>query len=170
MAASIAFSFINALLNVPRGGLFASLLNQSSGTILSQIIETTMSSVLIPTSLIVQTSRGPSIAGRRTTVYVVLELVKRGLDRRLIAERLSLSDEQIDAALQYIEENRNEVESEYDAIVRLSEERQAYYDGIYQSRSRYATQPVEQRIAQMRRDLVKRRAARPPQDENQNPA
>jgi uncharacterized protein (DUF433 family) len=105
--------------------------------------------------LIVESSRGPSVAGRRTTVYVILEHLKGGLDKEFIKEHLSLSDEQLDAALDYIEQHRDEVEREYMEIVRLSEENRAYYETLYLKRSRFAGLSVEERAEKMRQDLVK---------------
>ena len=129
-----------------------------------------MSNVSTTTPLIVETSRGPCIAGRRTTIYVILEHFKSGLDREFIKQHLLLSDEQLDAALEYIEQHRGEVERDYAEIVRRSEENRERYETLYRERSRYASLPVEERVAQMRRDLINQQTAAPPADDSQNPA
>ena len=129
-----------------------------------------MSNVSTTTPLIVESSRGPCIAGRRTTIYVILEHFKSGLDREFIKQHLLLSDEQLDAALEYIEQHRGEVERDYAEIVRRSEENRERYETLYRERSRYASLPVEERVAQMRRDLINQQTAAPPADDSQNPA
>jgi hypothetical protein len=43
-----------------------------------------MSSIATTTPVIVETSRGPCIAGRRTTVYVILAHLNNGCDREFI--------------------------------------------------------------------------------------
>jgi uncharacterized protein (DUF433 family) len=86
---------------------------------------------------IVETSRGPCIAGRRTTVYVILDHLNNGCDREFIKKHLSLSDEQLDAAIAYLDLHREEVERDYAAILRRSEERKQRYEKVYQERSPY---------------------------------
>jgi uncharacterized protein (DUF433 family) len=81
-------------------------------------------------ALIVETSRGPSIAGRGITVFAIMDYLKAGLDRELIKQSFLISDEQLDAALQYIADHREEVEREYEEIVRYSEELRARYEPI----------------------------------------
>ena len=63
---------------------------------------------------IIKTGRGPEIAGTRITVYDVLEYAKSGWHRDMIATILSLSSQQVDAAIRYIEENRGEVTASYE--------------------------------------------------------
>jgi uncharacterized protein (DUF433 family) len=63
---------------------------------------------------IVKTGRGPEIAGTRITVYDVLEYYKTGWHRDMIASLLSLSSHQVEAAIRYIEEHRDEVMASYE--------------------------------------------------------
>jgi uncharacterized protein (DUF433 family) len=58
---------------------------------------------------IVKTGRGPEIAGTRITVHDVIEYYKAGRHRDMIAAVLSLSSQQVEAAIRYIEEHRDEV-------------------------------------------------------------
>jgi len=58
---------------------------------------------------IIKSGRGPEIAGTRITVYDVLEYYKTGWHRDLIADTLELSSQQVEAAVRYIEEHRDEV-------------------------------------------------------------
>jgi uncharacterized protein (DUF433 family) len=62
---------------------------------------------------IIKTGRGPEIAGTRITVYDVLEYHKTGCHRDMIADTLELSSQQVEAAIRYIEDHRDEVMAAY---------------------------------------------------------
>jgi uncharacterized protein (DUF433 family) len=62
---------------------------------------------------IVDRGRGPEVAGTRITVYDVLDYHKLGWHRDMIADTLSLSSPQVEAALRYIEEHREDVMADY---------------------------------------------------------
>ena len=66
---------------------------------------------------IVDRGDGPKIEGTRITVYTVLDYAKNGRSREWIASMLDLSSRQVQAALDYIEQHRAEVESDYQRIV-----------------------------------------------------
>jgi uncharacterized protein (DUF433 family) len=130
-----------------------------------------MSSIATATPLIVETSRGPCIAGRRTTVYVILDHLNNGCDREFIKEHLLLSDEQLDAAIEYIALHREEVERDYADILRRSEERRKRYEKLYRKRSPCDSNlPVEERVARMRRGLTSKQKPVPSRNDHQNPA
>jgi uncharacterized protein (DUF433 family) len=63
---------------------------------------------------IIKTGRGPEIAGTRITVYDVIEYYKTGWHRDMIAGILSLSSREVEAAIRYIEEHRDEVMASYE--------------------------------------------------------
>jgi uncharacterized protein (DUF433 family) len=63
---------------------------------------------------IIKTGRGPEIAGTRITAYDVIEYYKAGRHRDVIAAILSLSSDQVEAAIRYIEEHRDEVMASYE--------------------------------------------------------
>ena len=62
---------------------------------------------------IIDRGRGPEIAGTRITVYDVLDYHKGGMHRDLIADTLELSSQQVEVAIRYIEEHRDEVMADY---------------------------------------------------------
>jgi uncharacterized protein (DUF433 family) len=66
---------------------------------------------------IVKTGRGPEVAGTRITVYDVVPYYQAGRDRDMIADILSLSSDQVEAAIRYIEENRADVMASYEKNV-----------------------------------------------------
>lgn len=122
------------------------------------------------TPLIVETGRGPCIAGRRLTVYAIHEHLQSGLERAFIKKHLRLSDAQLDAAVEYIAQHKDKIDREYAEIVRRSEERQAHYEQIYRERSRFpADLPLEERAVALRQRLNKKTALVSANDE-QNPA
>ncbi len=62
---------------------------------------------------IIDRGRGPEIAGTRITVYDVLDYHKSGWHRDMIADTLELSSGQVEVAIRYIEEHRDEVMADY---------------------------------------------------------
>ena len=65
---------------------------------------------------IIDRGRGPEIAGTRVTVYLIWEFYRNGCPRDDIALAVGLSSRQVDAAINYIEGHREEVECEYAKI------------------------------------------------------
>ena len=63
---------------------------------------------------IIKTGRGPEIAGTRITVYDVIEYYKAGRHSDMIADTLELSSQQVEVAIRYIEEHREEVMANYE--------------------------------------------------------
>jgi uncharacterized protein (DUF433 family) len=66
---------------------------------------------------IINRGRGPEIAGTRITVYDVLDYHKEGWHRDRIASLFRISSRQVDAAIRYIEEHRDEVTEAYQRIL-----------------------------------------------------
>ncbi len=66
---------------------------------------------------IINRGRGPELAGTRVTVYTILEYVQENWRRSDIAFWLGLSKEQVDVAVMYIEEHKEEVLAEYEKIM-----------------------------------------------------
>jgi len=65
---------------------------------------------------IIDRGRGPEIAGTRVTVYLIWEFYRNGCPRDDIALAVGLSSRQVEAAIQYIEAHRQDVEREYAKI------------------------------------------------------
>jgi uncharacterized protein (DUF433 family) len=66
---------------------------------------------------IVNRGRGPEIAGTRITVYDILDYAEAGWHHTTIAATLRLSSAQVQAALDFIGEHRDEVMSAYREIL-----------------------------------------------------
>ena len=76
---------------------------------------------------IVRTSRGVSIAGTRITLYNILDYLRAGWSAKLIQQWLDLTDVQIADVTNYIDANRDEVEREYEQVLRRAKENQEYW-------------------------------------------
>ncbi len=66
---------------------------------------------------IIDRGRGPEIAGTRITVYDVLDYYTTGWHRDLIADTLDLSSREVEVAIRYIEEHRDEVMADYEEML-----------------------------------------------------
>jgi len=92
---------------------------------------------------IIRTERGLTIAGTRITLYDVMDYVTAEYPPKFIRGLFDLTEEQINAALAYIETHRAEVEAEYQQVLKESEELRQYYE-------------------EQNRELVARISAQPP--------
>jgi uncharacterized protein (DUF433 family) len=84
---------------------------------------------------IIDRGRGPEVAGTRITVYDVLDYHKSGWHRDLIADTLQLTSQQVEVAIRYIEDHRDEVMADYAEMLARDEkgnppELQAKLDAI----------------------------------------
>ena len=77
---------------------------------------------------IIRTKRGLTIAGTRITLYDVMDYVSAQYPPKFIRSMLNLTDEQVNAALSYIEANRAEVEAEYQIVLQEAEEIRQYWE------------------------------------------
>jgi|ERR1017187_5911468 uncharacterized protein (DUF433 family) len=59
----------------------------------------------------------PRIAGTRISVYAILEYLQKGWHRDEIAVLFGLGSRQVEAAIRYIEEHKEEVMAEYGKIM-----------------------------------------------------
>jgi len=77
---------------------------------------------------IIRTERGLTIARTRITLYDVMDYVTAQYPPKFIRSMLNLTDEQVNAALSYIEANRAEVEAEYQIVLKEAEEIRQYWE------------------------------------------
>ena len=85
---------------------------------------------------IIRTERGLTIAGTRITLYDVMDYVVGQYPPTFIQGLFELTEEQLNAALSYIEAHRPEVEAEYQQVIEETEELRRYYEE--QNRERVA--------------------------------
>ncbi len=130
-----------------------------------------MSTLSTPTPSIVETSRGPSVAGTRITIYAIMDYLKGGLSRELIKQDLLLSDEQLNEALQYLAADQQELEHDYTEVVRRSLERRNVYEQVYRSRTKFPPNLSSAEKAElMRQDLTRNKQHSQPEDANDHTA
>lgn len=77
---------------------------------------------------IARTERGLTIVGTRITIYDVMAYRKAWYSDRSIREKLGLTQEQIDIALNYIKENLDLVEAEYQQASETEIEIRQYWE------------------------------------------
>ena len=85
---------------------------------------------------IVRTERGLSITGTRITLYDVMDYLVADWPPRLIRDWLNLTDAQIAGAMEYIENNRAQVEAEYRQVLQRAEDIRQYWED--RNRARFA--------------------------------
>lgn len=77
---------------------------------------------------VVRTGRGLSIAGTRITLYSIMDYIKKDWSPGQIQSLFSLSDKQIADVIAYIEDNREQVEAEYQQVLEYAEEIRHYWE------------------------------------------
>jgi len=87
-----------------------------------------LSETVTPQPTVIRTSRGLSIAGTRITLYSLLDYLHAGWPPHLIRDEFNLTESQISEVMQYIETHRDEVETEYQAVLQQAEENQHYWE------------------------------------------
>jgi uncharacterized protein (DUF433 family) len=77
---------------------------------------------------IIRTERGLTISGTRLTLYDVMDFLKAEYSPKLIRNRFNLTEDQINAAMSYIEANRAQIETEYQQVLQTREEIRSYWE------------------------------------------
>ncbi|MCL4708022.1 DUF433 domain-containing protein [bacterium] len=81
-----------------------------------------------PQAAVLRTGRGLTIAGTRITLYAIMDYLELDWPLKLIRDRLNLTDEQITAAMDYIEAHREACEAEYHTILAQAEKNREYWE------------------------------------------
>jgi len=68
------------------------------------------------------------IAGTRITLYQLMDYIHAGYPPKLIRHYFYVTDEQFSAAISYIEANLDEVEAEYQIVLKIAEENRKYWE------------------------------------------
>ena len=77
---------------------------------------------------IVRTERGLTIAGTRITLYDVIAHLKAQYPPKFIRDVFNLTDEQLRAAISYIEAHQTDVEAQDQEILKSAEETRQYWE------------------------------------------
>lgn len=84
--------------------------------------------IVTPQATIIRTSRGLSIAGRRLTLYSIMDYLQAGWPPHLIRDEFNLTDKQMTDVMEYIEAHRETVEHEYQAMLQQAEDNRRYWE------------------------------------------
>ena len=87
-----------------------------------------MTDIVVPPSTVVRTSRRLSIAGRRLTLYSIMDHLRAGWPPHLIRDEFNLTDKQMNDVMEYITAHRDQVEQEYQAVLQQAEENRRYWE------------------------------------------
>ncbi|MGH9852977.1 MAG: DUF433 domain-containing protein [Blastocatellia bacterium] len=77
---------------------------------------------------VIRTGRGLTVAGTRITLYAIMDFIKEDYPPKLIRYKFNLTEQQMADVLAYIEEHREEVEAEYQQVVKDAEELRRYHE------------------------------------------
>ena len=77
---------------------------------------------------IIRTERGLTISGTRLTLYDVIDFLKAEYSPKLIRIKFNLTEDQINAAMSYIEANRAQIETEYQQVLQTRAEIRSYWE------------------------------------------
>ena len=122
-------------------------------------------------ALIVETPRGPSLAGTRITVYSVMDYIKAGRSKEYIAQIMLLTPEQVQAVYDYIAQHREAVEAAYARILQREAAARAESERIMRERSPYPPDlPWEEKRKLMIQRLEAKKKAAQEQNGNHDPA
>ncbi len=77
---------------------------------------------------IVRTARGLTIAGTRITLYQIMEAIKANQPPASIRDLFRLTLQQMHDVMAYIEKHHEDVEAEYQYVLKLAEEQRLYWE------------------------------------------
>jgi uncharacterized protein (DUF433 family) len=77
---------------------------------------------------VVRTSRGLTVGGSRLTIYQLMDHFKEGDSDELVQQWYRLTPQQLADIHRYIAEHRDEVEAEYEHVLRSAEENRRYWE------------------------------------------
>ncbi len=88
----------------------------------AEIIET-----LVAPGIVRRSDRGLCVAGKRITLYLIMDYLKAGWPPRLLRHQLLLSEEEMNQVMNYLDSHRAEFESEYQQVVEYNDELERHY-------------------------------------------
>jgi uncharacterized protein (DUF433 family) len=81
-----------------------------------------------PNPTVIRTSRGLTVGGSRLTIYLLIDHFKAGDSDELVQEWYRLTPQQVADVHRYIDEHRDEVEAEYQEVLRNADEERRYWE------------------------------------------
>jgi hypothetical protein len=77
---------------------------------------------------VIRTERGLTVKGSRLTLYYIMEAMKEDNSLKNIRDIYELTDEEMLDILDYLHLNKDEVETEYQQVLKSSEENRKYWE------------------------------------------
>lgn len=81
-----------------------------------------------PNPTVVRTSRGLTVGGSRLTIYLLMDSIKAGHSDDFIVQSYPVTHEQLADIHRYIDDHREEVEAEYQEVIRKADEDRRYWE------------------------------------------
>ncbi|MBJ7900843.1 MAG: DUF433 domain-containing protein [Cyanobacteria bacterium RI_101] len=114
-----------------------------------------------PAATIIRTERGLTISGTRITLYDVMDYLQAQYPPKFIGDALALTEEQLLAALAYVEAHNSEMELEYQQILNDAAETRRYWEEKNREQlERIAAAPPRPGYEAVRAKLQQRKARR----------
>ena len=82
---------------------------------------------LVAPGIVRRTDRGLCVAGKRITLYLIMDYLKAGWPPHLLRHQLLLSEEEMNQVMNYLGTHAAEFEAEYQEVVRKAAEREQYW-------------------------------------------
>jgi len=82
---------------------------------------------LVAPGIVRRTDRGLCVAGKRITLYLIMDYLKAGWPPHLLRHQLLLSEEEMNQVMSYLGTHAAEFEAEYQEVVRKAAEREQYW-------------------------------------------
>ncbi len=79
-------------------------------------------------TIVRRSDMGLAVSGTRITLYLIMDYLKDGWSHEQILTALPLTPAQLQAAVDYIAAHHDEVEAEYEDVVRADEEQRRYWE------------------------------------------
>jgi len=108
-----------------------------------------------PNPTVVRTSRGLTVGGTRLTIYLLMDSFKGGRPDEMVLQSYPITREQLADVHRYIDEHRDEVEAEYQEVVRKAEEDRRYWE----ERNRERLEAIEKLPKTPRQLAIRKRIA-----------
>jgi uncharacterized protein (DUF433 family) len=93
----------------------------------SSMSQTEASHIVVAPGIVRRADRGLCLAGKRVTLYLIMDYLKAGWPPHLMRHWLDLSEAELHHAVQYIETNRTAFEAEYAEVVQQAQAREQYW-------------------------------------------
>lgn len=89
--------------------------------------ETAKNGTAASQDIVVRTGRGLTISGTRITLYTIMDHLKDEWPPHLIQRWFRLTDQQMQGVLNYIDAHQEEMEAEYQQVLKEADETERYW-------------------------------------------